>query len=188
MNIEVEYKFKLTESADKILSKLTELGYTISKRNYEKTVMYDNKAELMQVTDGRIRLRQSGDKYSLSYKKPLPAEPGKPKREIEYETSVGNFETIAKILETMEFSPSSSYEKYRTKAEKDGVQVTIDEYSYQTFIEIEGSEEKIARVAELLNLNVKDHINLPADTLFNIWRKERGLPESMHMRFDGYDK
>ena len=35
--------------------------------------MFDNADKLMEYTGGRIRLRQQGDKISLSYKRPLPS-------------------------------------------------------------------------------------------------------------------
>lgn len=188
MSVEIEYKFVLQKPEADFINDLQNLGYTVGEKKYEKTVMYDNVDQLMQVTDGRIRLRKSGDKYSLSYKKPLPKKEGEPKREIEYETIVGDFDTIDKIFETIGVKPSSSYEKYRTKIEEDGVQITIDQYPFQTFIEIEGEENKIKNIAQKLKFNLEEHIHLPADTLFNLWRKSKGLAETMHMSFDNYNK
>lgn len=188
MSIEIEYKFALQVSIPVFVQLLADHGYTLGERKYEKTVMYDNPSQLMQTTDGRIRLRQSGDTYSLSYKKPLPVWPGQPKHEIEHETVVADFATIDHILRAMEFSPTSSYEKYRTKVNEGEVQLTIDEYPYQTFIEIEGDEDKITAVAKQLGFDVHDHLLLPADTLFNQWRVARGLPHSMHMSFESYDR
>jgi adenylate cyclase, class 2 len=188
MSIEIEYKFALQVSIPVFVQLLADCGYTLGPRDYEKTVMYDNPSQLMQTTDGRVRLRQSGDRYSLSYKKPLPSQPGEPKREIEHETGVGDFVIIDRILRAMDFAPTSSYEKYRTKVNEGAVQITIDEYPYQTFVEIEGDEDKIAAVAKQLGFDVNDHLSLPADTLFNQWRVVRGLPERMHLSFDSYDK
>ena len=188
MNIEVEYKFALNMPIADFTKILKAKNYLLGKRKYEKTVMYDNQARIMQRDDGRIRLRQAGDRYSLSYKKPLPNTLGQPKKEIEYETEVGSFELIDKILHTMEFKSTSSYEKYRTTILEKSVQITIDEYPYQAFVEIEGNENNILEIAIDLGFDISTHINLPADTLFNLWRKERGLPESMHMSFADFDK
>ena len=188
MNIEVEYKFALNMPIADFTKILKAKNYLLGKRKYEKTVMYDNQARIMQRDDGRIRLRQSGDRYSLSYKKPLPNTLGQPKKEIEYETEVGSFELIDKILHTMEFKSISSYEKHRTTILEKSVQITIDEYPYQTFVEIEGNENNILEIAIDLGFDISTHINLPADTLFNLWRKEKGLPESMHMSFADFDK
>jgi len=188
MNLEIEYKFVLDKPISDFIKDLNNKGYKVGSRQYEKTVMYDNQARIMQITDGRIRLRTKGEKVSLSYKKPLPAVDGQPKREIEYETSVGNFDLMHKILGTMEFTPSSSYEKYRTTARKDEAELTIDEYPYATFVEIEGEESLIRELAIELGLDISKHLNKPADTLFNEWRKKRGLPQKMYMNFEDYDK
>jgi adenylate cyclase, class 2 len=188
MIYEIEYKFALIDTVDNFTEKLKSLGYEIGERNFEKTVMYDNAEQLMQISDGRIRLRISGNKSSLSYKKPLPSKSGEPKKEIEYETVVDSFEVTALILETMNYHVTSQYEKYRTKIMDGAVQITIDEYPYQTFVEIEGGESHIKDIATKLGFELNDHINLPADTLFNIWRSQKGLKESMNMTFDDYNK
>ena len=76
-NIEIEYKFKI-ESNNKnskielinTLNKIAEKSYD---REYQSNVMYDNKDNLMQKTNGRIRLRYLGNTGNkvLTYKKPL---------------------------------------------------------------------------------------------------------------------
>ena len=61
--IEIELKFKIEENQiNSILENLQRIGFSFShSRFYEKTVMFDNKNKIMQKTDGRIRLRSSGD-------------------------------------------------------------------------------------------------------------------------------
>ena len=56
------------------------------------------------------------------------------------------------------------------------------------FIEIEGEENKIIEIASKLNLNLKKNLTDACDTLFQQWRKERGLPFKPHMKFEDYDK
>ena len=187
-NIEVEYKFKLDTSVEEFKSQLAKMGVKEFYRKFEKTVMYDNVDRLMQITDGRIRLRQTGDQFTASYKKPLPKVDGQPKREIEYETSVGDFNLMQNILNTMLFSETSSYEKYRTKIHLDDTILTIDEYPFAVFVEIEGEEIAIKNLALGLGFDTQKHINKPIDTLFNEWRIEKRLEPSMHMKFEGYDQ
>lgn len=185
--IEIELKFQI-EKKDirKIIESLKNLGYVLEiQRIYEKTVMYDNPQGVMQTTNGRIRLRASGKKYELCYKKPIPREGIK--TEIEYEIEVSDFETTEKILEMMEFTPTTSYERHRTVL-VGAVKITIDEYPFSSFIEIEGEEEDIKKVALDLGFNIKDNLTDPCDTLFQKWRKEQGLPFKPHMLFKDYDK
>ncbi len=75
--------------------------------------MYDSPSQIMQITDGRIRLRKSGEDTILTYKKPLSRKGIK--KEIEYETKVSDFNIMEKIFGMMEFTKTTSYERYRTK-------------------------------------------------------------------------
>lgn len=188
--IEIELKFQIDKKdTQKIIESLKSLGYVLEMpRVYEKTVMYDNPQRIMQTTNGRIRLRASGKKYELCYKKPI-AHNGV-KTEIEHEVKVSDFDTTKKILEMMEFTPATSYERYRTVlVSADGaVKITIDEYPFSSFMEIEGGEENIKKIALDLGFDFKDNLTDPCDTLFQKWRKERGLPFKPHMLFKDYDK
>ena len=177
------------------MQKCENLGVEFGVRKFEKTVMFDNEDGLMQTTDGRIRLRKNewvveGKKLKtalISYKKPLKSKDGEAKREIEIETGVEDFNKMKEILEKMGFKEVSSYEKYRTKAKNLDIDLTIDEYPFTSFVEIEGEENKIKESALKLGFNLEKHINLPADTLFNIWRKNMGLPEKMIMDFKNFN-
>lgn len=188
--IEIELKFQIEKKGiRKIVESLKNLGYVLKiQRIYEKTVMYDNHQGIMQTTDGRIRLRVSGEKYELCYKKPITRD--EIKMEIEYEVGVSDFDMTEKILEMMEFAPTTSYERYRTVlVSADGaVKITIDEYPFSSFIEIEGGKENIKEVALDLGFDLKDNLTDPCDTLFQRWRKERGLPFKPHMLFNDYNK
>ncbi len=187
--IEIELKIPIEKS--EIIPLLERMGslpeFKSGARLYEKNVMYDNPNQLMIKTDGRIRLRQTGEKVELCYKKPLKDESGI-KKEIEYEVNTTNFEITEKILDMMEFIPFSSYERYRTKIKGMDTIITMDEYPFQCFVEVEGSEVDIKKVALLLGLNMDNNTNLPCDTLFTEWRKGRGLPIQYNMTFADYDK
>ncbi len=184
--IEIELKFEI-EDAEKIAQALRGLDFAPKReRTYEKTVMYDNPAGLMQTTDGRVRVRQSGDRVEFSYKIPITRD--EIKQELEYEVMVSDFSELEKILAKMEFTPTTSYERYRTELEKNGVKATIDEYPFAKFLELEGPEDKIKVAAEGLGFDLKDNLTDSCDTLFTKWRKEQGLEPVPHMRFDDYQR
>lgn len=188
-DIEIEYKFKVDDKAKLIVLLDSKSSKTIS-RQYQSNVMFDNSGGLMQITDGRIRVRTLGEtgEKTFTYKRPLPSENGA-KREIEYEIQfTDSNKQIEKILGAMEFTPTTSYERYQTKWEIGDVEVTLDEYPYADIIEIEGEEEEIEKLANKLGFDINDGLTKPADTLFQEWRKERGLPFKPHMRFEDFDK
>lgn len=186
--IEIEYKFEITPGEiDEIRSRLFDLGFAEHlPRTHELTVMYDNPQEIMQITDGRVRLRKTGEKTQISYKKPLTREGVK--REIEHQTDVGNFGVMEEILEAMDYRRKSSYERYRTIFQGGNVEVMIDEFPFAIFVEIEGSDGDIGAVAEKLGFDLLKNLTESCDTLFTKWREERGLKPALHMTFDGYDK
>jgi predicted adenylyl cyclase CyaB len=186
-SIEIELKFELnTDEVGRIKdnSKITTL-----KECYQQTVMFDNADKIMERTDGRIRLRQHGDKITISYKKPLPSD-GNHKKEIELETVVGNFDVMKNILKMMEYYPTTSYEKYTThlKFKDSNTELEIQKYPFATFLEIEGEKEEIERVAKELGLVTKFATKKPVDTLFCEWREKKGLPDKNYMRFSDYDR
>ena len=188
-NIEIEYKFKIENKNDliNILNKTAKKGYD---REYQSNIMYDNKDNLMQKTNGRVRLRYLGDdgRKVLTYKKPLESVNGA-KKEIEYEINFDDKEEqIEKILNAMEFHITTSYERYRTEWKLNNTHITLDEYPFANFIEIEGQQKDIEEVVKILKLDIKNALDKPADTLFQEWRKEHNLPFKEQMRFEDYDK
>jgi len=179
--VEIELKFFLNKKQKEFLLDL--LGPSRA-RVYEKTTMYDNRESLMQTTDGRIRLRRSGNKFELSYKRPITREGIK--KEIEYETEVSDIEQMEKILKEMGFEPTTSYERYRTTIKKANAKITIDEYPFATFIEIEGNEKVITKLAN--DLGLKNNITKSCDTLFAEWRLSKNLPIIDDMLFSNFNK
>lgn len=180
--LEIELKFFLEASVDDFMDKLA----VSAERVYQKTVMFDNSDELMQKTNGRIRLRQTGEKVSLSYKLPLPSETVK--KEIEWETTIDSWQVGEELLKAMGFHETTAYEKYRTSFEYDEVKIEIDEYPFSSFVEIEGDEDLVKKTAIKIGFDLGKALTKPCDTLFTEWRAQRGLPMKPLMMFDGYDR
>jgi adenylate cyclase class 2 len=188
-DIEIEYKFKV-DNKQTLISLLDKKSQKKKPREYQSNVMFDNPQKLMQRRDGRIRVRTLGNtgNKTLTYKKPLASE-NWAKREVEYEIHFADIsDQIEKILTAMEFTPTTSYERYRTEWQISGTHVTLDEYPFADFIEVEGIKEKIESLAKELGFETKQGLTKPADTLFQEWRKERGLGFKPHMSFDDFDK
>lgn len=182
--VEVELKFEIAPTIKTLLpARLKRLGFKkFQDHVFEKTVMYDNNDHLMQTSDGRLRLRSNGKTVELSYKKPLSRKGIK--REIEYETEVADQTMMEKILKAAGFHPTTSYERYRTLWIKNNIKVTIDEYPFATFLEIEGDQSTIKQVAVELGFDLKNNLTDSCDTLFTKWRIAHGLTPTPHMVFD----
>jgi len=182
-NLEHELKFEVKD-----INKIRDLLIRLDgkrKRVYEKTIMFDNKEKLMQTTNGRVRVRiRKPGKSEFSYKRPIYQKGMK--TEIEYETEVEDWEALIAILKEMGFEPTTSYERYRTTYNIGGCKVTLDEYPFATFLEIEGESQKIQEVAKTLGFDPAKSIDKPCDTLYTEWRLKQGKPPKAHMLFDDY--
>lgn len=188
-NIEVEYKFPVLDK-EPLTSILDDIALSKIGRQYQSNTMFDNPSKIMQISDARIRVRTLGDTgYKiLTYKKPLQPLDGA-KREVEYEISFEDTQgMIENILAAMEFTSTTSYERYQTRWELKGVHVTLDEYPHTTVIEIEGDKELIDSVANKLGFNISQSLTKPIDTLFQEWRESQGLSFKPHMRFNDFNK
>ncbi len=183
--VETEYKFAVPSATDTI-AVLEKAGYAcVKERTHELSVMYDNPQGVMQHTDGRIRVRQSGETVEFCYKKPMTREGVK--QEIEHEVRVDALEPLQQILSAMEFTPTTSYERYRTEYRRNGVKATVDQYPFATFLELEGDLDAIKQASAELGFSESQNLTDSCDTLFIRWRAERQLPYVPHMTFDGYD-
>lgn len=180
--IETELKFSLNEPPKEFLKRFANPG----KRVYQKTVMFDNDKGLMQKTNGRIRLRKDDERATLSYKLPLPSEITK--KEIEWETKVDSWEVAENLLKAMGFNEVTSYEKYRTSFDYKGVRLEVDEYPFANFLEIEGEEDVVKKIALELGFDLGQALTKACDTLFTEWRAKKDLPMTPHMKFENYDK
>jgi adenylate cyclase class 2 len=180
--LEIELKFLLRISPQVFLEKFNSFGI----RTYQKTVMFDNEQSLMKSTNGRLRLRQTGEEVSLSYKLPITSDVVK--REIEWETKIDNWKVGEELLKAIGFKETTSYEKYRTSFNYRGVKIEVDEYPFANFVELEGDEKLVKKIALSLGFNLSNALTKPCDTLFTEWRINRGLPIKLHMTFSDYDQ
>ncbi|MEK7526047.1 MAG: CYTH domain-containing protein [Patescibacteria group bacterium] len=190
--IELEFKFEIKRNEiSTLIASLAKMGFENKGRFYEKTVMYDNLELAMFKTNGRIRLRTIKKTkeihYEFSYKKPKAVKNG-PKKEIEHQIETHQGKDLEKILKAMGYSPTTSYERYRQTLIAGGVKVTIDEFPFAVFVEIEGERKKINMTAKTLGFNTRQSLIDPCDTLFTNWRKKAGLPFQTNMSFADFDK
>lgn len=150
MAIETEKKFHLGEKRlEEITQKLVELGATFEKEVFE--VNYQHRGGEMDERGATLRLRKIGDYTTLTYKERVKTENGT-KTKIEYETNVSDVDAAEKIIEHLGYRLTAVYEKRRKYWRLENVEIVLDELPFGQYMEIEGTDEAIAKAQKKLGL------------------------------------
>jgi len=175
---ETEIKLPIKDSHG-IQVRLAALGFQTTKpRVFEANILYDDEAGTLRNRGCVVRLRQVGPATILTFKG--RAESAKHKVREELETTVGDANTAALILERFGFIPTFQYDKYRTEYERPpeaGV-VTVDETPIGWFLELEGLPDWIDRTAAELGFCEADYITVSYGTLYRSYCERIGLTPS----------
>ncbi|MEO5949800.1 MAG: class IV adenylate cyclase [Candidatus Saccharimonas sp.] len=156
MNTEIEVKF-LDVNHDAIREKLRAIGAVCEKpMRVMRRVTFDN-AE-MKARNGWIRMRDEGDKVTLTYKQTDSYDIDGTK---ELETTVGDFDTAVGVLEQAGIARGSFQESKRESWRLGDVQVELDEWPWlKPYIEIEApSEAGVHEVAAKLGFDVANAVS-----------------------------
>ncbi|MFP4322353.1 MAG: class IV adenylate cyclase, partial [Anaerolineales bacterium] len=146
----------------------------VAPRVYERNLRYDDTAGSLTPNDIVLRLRQD-TRARLTYKAPGPDPVEGRLTRLEYETEVGDLDTMDAILRKLGFAPYMVYEKYRTTYHLHGVEVVLDEMPYGDFIEIEGEPDSIERAVAAVGLGDAHRITQSYADLFDLIRAEMNL-------------
>jgi adenylate cyclase class 2 len=103
-------------------------------------------------------------------------QPGVVKVREELETVVGDGHLLMRVLEELGFHVWFRYQKYREEFAIDDCIVAIDETPVGVFVEIEGGQEGIARVAQALGRGPSDYMLESYRGLFVQYCQGRGVP------------
>jgi adenylate cyclase, class 2 len=192
--LETEVKFHLND-LPALRERLLAAGAHIHKpRVFERNVRFDTVDESLLAHDALLRLRQD-TAVRLTLKIPPSADEQSRQVKVmqELEVSVSDFDTMSQILERLGYGPVQVYEKYRETFTLDGVEIVLDQLPYGDFIELEGDEATIRRLADRLGLvwdkriltnylalmaQLQAHHNLPFTDLTFANFKERPYPIS----------
>lgn len=140
MQTEIEAKF-LNIKIDDLRATLRRIGATlIHEERLMKRKTFDNLDGSLRKIGGWIRVRDEGDKVTLSYKQ-LDDRTLHGTKEISLD--VPSFEVACNFLLAIGFTCKSYQETKRERWELDGVEVTIDTWPWiPSFMEVEGVQEK----------------------------------------------
>lgn len=134
-------------------------------RHFEDNILLDTEDRQLSQKAAILRVRQSGETGSLTYKeKPAPDAPATQfKQRIEFETALADPASASAIFERLGYQKWFRYQKYRTvyRATLPGgktLHVMYDETPIGNFIELEGEEEAILQAVKLLGIRSEDYV------------------------------
>lgn len=158
MQQEIEVKF-LNVDFDDVRAKLKAIGAVCEQpMRLMRRVVIDYPDRKLQATgDSWVRVRDEGDKVTLTFKKTTEHEFG---GAHEIETIVGDYQKTIDIFLAIGLIVHTAQETKRETWKIDGVEVVLDEWPWlNPYIEIEGlSEQAVKDVAQKLGYDWNDAV------------------------------
>ena len=156
--LEIEVKIKIA-SPQLFRRKLREAGFRIHRRRvFERNAMFVTEPPSLRPRGCVVRLREAGNRFTITYKG--PASVGKHKSREEIEFTVSDAAAAQEFFGRLGYQSKFIYEKYRTEykeQEPSGI-VTLDETPIGIYAELEGTEKWIDSTARILGIADKDYI------------------------------
>lgn len=148
--LEVEIKI-LEINKEEIIKKILALGGTlVTPQRLLIAKKFDTPNKDIQNKNNLFRIRKDGEKVEITYKINRNQDDGFRKAE-EIQTTVGDFDTVQKIIVELGFLPTQYNEKKRTTYSLSNTLIEIDEIpNIPAYLEIEGDEKNISEVVRLL--------------------------------------
>jgi adenylate cyclase, class 2 len=167
--VEREIKLSFSTVADARAALVAAGAEPLAPRRLQQDVLYDTEDNMLFAQRSALRLRRDGDHAIVTFKGPI--EGGMMKTREEIETPVADHEAMALVLARLGFRPWFRYEKYREEFRTAGVVAAVDDTPAGVFIELEGDEDSILKLAALLERGPSDFI---LDSYRGIWVNARG--------------
>jgi adenylate cyclase, class 2 len=153
--IEYEAKFLNIEHST-MREKLKQLGATcaVPERTMRRVVL-DYKDRSLSALPSRLRIRDEGDKVTMTYKRP-----SEDRFEYESEVVVDSFAQALELMQGIGLEVTTKVVNKRETWTFDGVEIVLDTWPWtHPFIEIEAdSEAEVKRITELLGLDWQEAI------------------------------
>jgi len=151
--MEIEYEAAFTNvNVEEMRQKLRDSGAELLRPEFEQKRTVYNLPKESGITGGFARVRDEGDKITLSIK---AITGDKIEDQRESCITVDSFEEAGKILEILGCERKAYQQTRRELWILDGVEVTIDTWPFlEPFVEVEGeSEEVVKKVSEQLGFD-----------------------------------
>jgi adenylate cyclase class 2 len=179
-NQEIEIKFQVADLSA-LACRLRGAGFRlVTRRTHEMNTLYDLPGGVLRERKELLRLRQYGEKWTLTHKSGKKID--KHSSRTELETPVADGKKMDLILHALGYTPSFRYEKFRAEWTDGKGQVVVDETPIGNFCEIEGSPRWIDATATKLGVSEADYITKNYAGLFAEW-KVRAKSAATEMTF-----
>jgi predicted adenylyl cyclase CyaB len=153
--IEIEAKWRVGERGHaRLRRELGRIGGTHHETVDETNTLFDTADGALKRKGQVLRLRSiAGGPTIVTFKGPATYRDGIKSRE-ETETEVADGRVIGAILAGLGFEALLDYRKTRETWQLDGALVALDTLDFGRFVEIEGTETQVRRVAAQLGLDL----------------------------------
>lgn len=166
---EVEIKFRIVDQAA-LTRALKYAGFEqVTPSTSEMNTLYDLPGGELRKRGELLRLRNYGERWTLTHK--AKGQAGRHKSRVELETRVENGKQTDSILQALGFTPTFRYEKNRAEWSDGKGHVVVDETPIGWFGEIEGPARWIDRTARALGIAASDYITDTYAGLFFAWKR-----------------
>jgi adenylate cyclase class 2 len=168
METEIEAKF-INIDKEKLCQKLIEKGAILEHPEIlMRRKVYDYPDKRLNKIGGWVRVRDEGDKITLTYKQTSEKTLQGTK---EISIIVNDFEKTCEFLEAIGMVEKSYQETKRERWKYKGVEITIDTWPWvPTFVELEGFHEEIVKeVAKDLELDWEKAIYGSVEVIYKIY-------------------
>jgi adenylate cyclase class 2 len=151
---EIKLRFDTTEQARAAV--LATGATPLRSRRLQEDCLLDTKDQTLRQRRCVLRIRIEAGKSRITFKGPV--QHGSMKVRDECETVVGDGEALLCVFGELGFHPWFRYQKYREEYSYEDVIVAIDETPVGVYVELEGGERGIDRVAEALGRGPTDYV------------------------------
>ena len=179
MGIETEVKIRIGD-AEPVCGQLLELqAAVVSVRHFEDNCLLNFPDGKLQLERCLLRIRFADGKGILTFKG-APQANGIFKTREELETGIEDGAVVLQILQRIGMLLGFRYQKYRREFLLDGVHIAVDETPIGNYVELEGSEDDIRRVAERMGIDESRFLRLSYYSLYlEYCREKQKTPEHM---------
>jgi adenylate cyclase, class 2 len=174
--VEIEVKFAVADAAD-LARRLASIGFhEETPRTFERNVLYDTPDRRLRAQQSILRVRQYGDKWTVTHKCLTRdhSPEARHKHREETETTVRDGEAIGHIFAHLGYAPAFAYEKWRTEYADATGHCVLDETPIGVYAELEGPEEWIDATGAKLGIGPEAFLTLSYGRLFDQWRERTG--------------
>ncbi len=172
--MEIEIKFRVADHRE-LEATLRTLGFNQkTPRTHEMNLVYDFADRRLAKSGSLLRIRQFGERWTVTHKS--RGSVGRHKHREEIETVVQDGAGLGRIFEALGMSVVFRYEKFRSEWTDQNGHVVLDETPIGDFAEIEGEPEWIDDVAEKLGVSHDQYITRSYADLFFEWKHQTGSP------------